>query len=359
MSPFNPFRDFAFGELFETILPDFVLAFAFFTSLIYAILGKRFGQGRPAVTMSAALGFALSIGVVTWEQYNDMSIRNLGPVAVGFAIIMLALVMYQAIKQMGGSWAGGGIAIGASLIVAWVLGADWPIDAEIVQTVIGVTLTVGVLAFLLHRKGSFTPLPTPKGERSDIRHDMRDLYDDQKVSRKLKKGLHHARKEARTLNEHPEDAGDVMLQLKRMLPAEGWLTERMARLRAKAHQIRNGHIARVEETRDAFSKLPASAKKKAAAELTARYDQMAGIDERLERLDKAVAENERRIRDITKASEEALAAGDYPKLHDLLKAAEKLQKHNSRLFKLIDRSESRLSTAAKHVAKGTQEVNKT
>ena len=33
MSPFNPFYDIAYGELFDTILPDFVLAFAFFTQV--------------------------------------------------------------------------------------------------------------------------------------------------------------------------------------------------------------------------------------------------------------------------------------------------------------------------------------
>lgn len=43
----NPFRYFAFGDLFNTVLPDFVLAFAFFTAIIYAVLSRRFGQQRP------------------------------------------------------------------------------------------------------------------------------------------------------------------------------------------------------------------------------------------------------------------------------------------------------------------------
>ncbi len=41
----------------------------------------------------------------------------------------------------------------------------------------------------------------------------------------------------------------------------------------------------------------ANGDKKAAAELAAGYNQLIGIDTRLERLDKTVAENERRIRD--------------------------------------------------------------
>ena len=62
-----------------------------------------------------------------------------------------------------------------------------------------------------------------------------------------------------------------MLQLKRMLPAEGWLTERMARLRAKAHLIRRGHVARIAELKRSAGKLSAEAKRKLARELTARY----------------------------------------------------------------------------------------
>ena len=88
----NPFEDLAIGDLFETALPDFVLAFAFFTSVAYAVLGKRFELQRPAVAMSATIGFALSVGLVWWEQSTGFSIRNLGPIAVGFAVILLAFV---------------------------------------------------------------------------------------------------------------------------------------------------------------------------------------------------------------------------------------------------------------------------
>ena len=98
----NPFANFAFGEIFDTVLPDFVLSFTFFTAITYAVLGKRFGQQRPAVAMSAALGMALSIGFVWWEHSKGISIRNLGPIAVGFAVIMLAGVIYQSIRGVGG-----------------------------------------------------------------------------------------------------------------------------------------------------------------------------------------------------------------------------------------------------------------
>jgi len=138
-------------ELLESYLPDFILSFSFFTSVVYVALGKRFEQQRPAIAMSAAIGFALSLGLVWWEQANDFSIKNLGPIAVGFAILLLAFVMYQCIRQVGGSWAGAGITIGASIIIAQLLGIPVPIDPQIIQTIIVVALIFGLLAFMSHR----------------------------------------------------------------------------------------------------------------------------------------------------------------------------------------------------------------
>jgi hypothetical protein len=109
MRPERIFQDLAVDELYESVLPDFVLGFAFFSSLSYVVLSKRFEQQRPAITMSAAIGFALSIGLIWWEQSTGFSIKDLGPIAIGFAIIVLAFVMYQSIRHIGGSWAGAGI----------------------------------------------------------------------------------------------------------------------------------------------------------------------------------------------------------------------------------------------------------
>ena len=45
----NPFSGLALRELLGTLLPDFVLAFAFFTALAYAVLGKRFDHQLPVL----------------------------------------------------------------------------------------------------------------------------------------------------------------------------------------------------------------------------------------------------------------------------------------------------------------------
>ena len=345
-------------ELLDTLIPDFVLAFAFFTSLAYAVLGKRFEKQRPAIAMSVSIGFALSLGLVWWERANELSIKNLGPIAIGFAILVLSFVMYQSIKQVGGTWAGMGITIGACIIIAQLLQLDVPVSSEIIQTITVVALIIGIIAFLSHTRSRSFHFPRVSTGPPDVRRrDMAGLYRDRHLSDSLSKNMRNLRKETNSLNQHPQDAGNVMLQLKRMLPAEGYITERMAQLRAKAHQIRNGHIARLEETRQVFSDMPVSSKKNASAKLAASYNQLVGIDTRLERLDRAVAENERRIRELTSQAQQYTANYNFQKLTDCLKAAQKLQKHNSGLFKIIGRTENELSAIAKRIAFEAKKVN--
>jgi hypothetical protein len=103
--------------------------------------------------MAAAVGLALGTGLVWWEYQNGLSVRDLGPVAIGFAVILLAMVMFQGIRQTGGTWSGAMIAFGASILVAWVLGADWPVPTEIVQTLATVGLIVGSVLFVMHLHG--------------------------------------------------------------------------------------------------------------------------------------------------------------------------------------------------------------
>lgn len=355
MAHANPLEYVFSADWLDTFLPDFVLAFALFTALTYAALGRRLGMQRPAIAVSAAIGAALSFGLVWWEQVNGLSIRNLGPAAVGFAIIVLAGVIYQSIRHVGGNWAGAGIALGACILVGWILGIDWHVRPEIMQTIAGATLTVGILAFLIHRKGAFGHFPRGFRELADVRHDMGDLHEDRRLCNSLGDGFRSLKGKASCLFDHPDGADDVMLQLKRMLPAEGWLTERMARLRAKAHLIQRGHVARIEELRDSVQKLPPEAKRRAARELATRYRELK-IDARIERLDKAVAENERRIRQLTRGAQGSLQSHDFRKLVDILESASKLQAHNAKLLRIIERTEAKLVAAARQIAKQSHEV---
>lgn len=353
----NPFSGFAFGDLFDSILPDFVLGFTFFTAICYAVLGKRFEHQRAAVAASAALGFALAIGLVWWEQAAGLSIRDLGPLAVGFAVVILGTVMYQAVRQTGGNWAGAGIALGASLLIAWVLGMHWPVPEAIVQTVMLIALVMGILAFFSHQKGVARVLARPLAEKAAVRHDMSDLYEDRHVSRALEDQFRQVRKQVDHGLRRPGQVEDIVHQIQRMLPAEGYLTERLARLREKMHTMREGHVERIEQLQAQMQSLPPEARKRAEQELVASYKEL-DLDRRLERLDAAVAFNEQQIRDLTRKAQEYATTYDHARLSQVLEQARALQKHNSKLFKTIDRTEGRLLAAARKVAQNAREVNR-
>jgi len=349
----NPITGLAYDGLLDSLLPDFVLGFAFFTALSYAVLGRRFDHQRPAIAMSTAVGLAFAIGLVWWEHERGLSVRDLGPVAIGFAVLLLGMVLFQAIRQTGGSWSGAGIALGASVLFASLLGLPWPIGASAARALAVLALIVGVVAFVVHSRTDSPQhravRPVGSAETARVRHDMSDLYEDRRISDRLSRGLEHLRDRSAHLEEHPGDAGDVLAQLRRMLPAEGWLTERLAGLRERSHYIRRGHLARIEELRHVMGRLSAEDKKAASRELADRYREL-HLDKRLERLDGAVAENERRIRELTREAEEAVVRNDFQRLTDLLQAAGKLQGHNEKLLRAIDRTERKLATLAKRVA---------
>ena len=351
---FSSVLELPFGQLFQTLLPDFVMAFAFFTALAYAVLGKRFEHQRPAIVMSAALGLALATGLTWWEHDRGLSIRNLGSVAVGFALILLALILFQGIRQTGGSWSGAAIAFGASLLIGWLLGLPWASVSGMIQGLAFLALIVGVVMFVLHMHRGAThihPLPQAAVLRVDeVQHDMGDLYEDEHVGDRLRKRLDLLRDEAHHVEDHPQDASNLMEQLRQTLPAEGWLTERLAQLRARAHLIREGHIHRLQELQQFATTLSPQARRTIAAELTSGYQAIVGIDERLERLDYAVAENERRICDVTSQAREALARYDYARLRELMDSADKLQRHNQKLLRNIEHTEKKLTRLVGSIA---------
>ena len=353
---------FAPAELFESSLPDFVLAFTFFTALIYAVLGRRFDRHRrSAAAMSVALGIALAVGLVRWESEHGLSIRNLGSLAVILIIIVLILTVYLALKQLSGSVAGAAIALIAGILVAGMLGMLTPFSSETVLAVLVLAVIAGALQFVLHHhrgRAHASQLPTlPKANFSDFKRDVTELRQDHRVSKRLWRGLRSARRSDGLQENRPEARSDVLLQIRRMIPAEGWLTERMSRLRERAHHTRAGHVARLAETVRVYRKLPPSTRKRATAELAGRYQKLVGIDQRLERLDRSVADTERRIKELTGEAKQVVAQYEFQRVDGLLKQAEKLQDHNTRLCRLISRTEEKLIKAAKQAVRAAAEVN--
>lgn len=343
------------GSLLALYFPDFLLATAFFTSLTFMVLGQRFRLQRSAAVASLAIGLALATGLVWWELEHDLSIRSLGPFAAGLALLLLAAVMYRALASLGGSFAGIGLTLGISVLLGWALGVKLPIRQDVIQLTVTVALLVGMIALAGHRHSVQRKHPQLRQIVPTLKRDRRESRQVRNVADWIRHNLRRARSMASELGQRPGERSDVMLQLKRMLPAEGYLTERLAALRERVHQVREGHASQIKDISKEMRRLPKPERGRMGKELSLRYKGMK-LDLRLERLDRACAENERRIRALTEEAQKALAEHDHRRLTGLLENASKLQEHNARLFKIIDRTEAKLISSAKRIAQQTQEV---
>lgn len=344
-----------FDDLLDGLLPDFVLAFTLFTALCYAVLGRAFGRERPAAAMSVALGLALAIGMVWWEMRAELSVRDLGPIAVGLALVVLAGVVYAATQRVGGNWAGAGTALGVCLMIGVLLGIRGPGGAPLLVLLGLLALAAGGVTTVAHQRAAqVRPLP-PDAEATTAARAFREVDADRRVADNLTRNLFRLSREAEFVAARPDAAADLRARLKRVLPAEGWLTSRLAQLRAKAFALRAGHVQRIRQLRSALRDLQPPLREKAFQELAVRYTELR-FDVRLERLDRAVAEIERRVRTQTLAAEQCIAQGKLDQAPALLNAAARLQLHNARLLRLIEQTEARLIRAARDILSSTSEA---
>lgn len=349
------FMGLALGPLLDSLLVDFTLAFAFFLALCFAILGRHFERQRSAAAMSVVLALSLSIGLVWWEFMHGLSVRDLGPIALWLILSVLALVVFESIRRVAGLWAGSGIAVATAIMLVWLLGLGNAAPAAAFSMLFVFALAVGVAALLLHRGNLPAVSSQPAFDAATMRRDVRNLNQDRVLSDRVAAGLCSVRRQADLLYERPEQAGDIMFQLQRLLPDEGALTERLARLRAIAHRVRAGHVAKIEELRSVVARLPPERRRAFAEELARRYQQL-NLDTRLERLDRVVAENERRVADLTRQAQVWLADRNYRQLSRVLDMAARLQRQNAQLMRVIERSEARLLTAARDIQAREPEV---
>jgi hypothetical protein len=219
----------------------------------------------------------------------------------------------------------------------------------------GVVIAVG-FPHLTERAAPEHLLQHPDAERAIVRHDMSDLEQNRRVGGQIWDGLSYLRRQVDQLDRRPDGSALVMAQLERLLPAEGWLTDRLSRLRATARLLRRGHLARIDQLRKQAAKLSPTQRSQARQEIVSRYEELK-LDVRLERLDRTVAATEKRIRDLTRQARRSLAAHEYAKVPNLLDEAVKLQGHNARLITLIERTEARLLALARRAARQSGEVS--
>jgi len=248
-----------------------------------------------------------------------------------------------------------------SLLMSKILGIKWPIDEVVVQSITIAALVIGVLAFIFrfhHKDASDWVAPHfAARDLAGIKHDMSDMYRDRRIHENISHNLRQLRERTNLAPANPDEAENIVFQIRRTLSSEDWLTRRLAALRKRAKAMRDGHLNRIEELQHLKKRLPPRAKKQLANELKARYNELQ-FETKLEGLANTLAKNEQRVKALTLAAQRAQDNDDYRKLIDLLKEAGEVQKDNAALFQRIDHMERKLAKAAQAVAKNTSKRNR-
>lgn len=350
------------------LLPDFLLAACFFSALAFAVLGKRLGHRRAAAVMSATLGLAMGLGLVAWEWRTGWRVVDLGTIAVGFALIVLSLVLYQAMKQVGGTVAGAATAIGAALTIGLVL--DLPVlrRSDLLPGVVLVAAIVAMAGLLLHHRQntaswtapSFRFTPTGAGEpmlasvkpwkerRNDERVDVRDLREARTASDAMRHELDAALHLQPLVDDRPEAWEAARMHLQRALPAAGWLTQKLAEFRETLKLVERGELEQIHEVQKLAKDLPPRDRRQLVVDVRRRL-RVLRMAQRLDRLDGAVAELERRVQTLTRQAISDLDARNAEAIPGRLDAANRLQRQVARLLEQMERSRQRLLREAEAV----------
>jgi len=346
-------------QLTSGYIPDFLIAFTFFTSLCFAIFRKRFNHRSAEAGLSISLGLALATGLVWWEHDHNLSIRNTGSIGILLSLIVICTVIYKTAKHSGSKPAA--IIITLAAILTFVsLNKSLTINLADLYALIFAMILLGFIILAVknitseacfHNLGlAHTPTQLELPDET-----IKRIHRDRGLNFNLDKHLRKLKNEANLLKRDPAKAPKLYQLISSLLPAEGYLTQRMASLRTKAHKIRSGHIARLNETKSLTKHLPPTRLAQASAKLISTYHKELDMEKRLERLDTAVATNEKKIIEMLRRARALSLAHRFKDIPDLIKQAEKLQHQNVHIFKIIERSEQKLSKLAQRIAKQQSE----
>jgi len=346
--------------LYSGYLPDFLIAFTFFTSLCLATLHKRFNHHSAETGLAVSLGLALATGLVWWEYEHSLSIRNLGSIGILLAFVVAVIIVYHVLEHLGSKSASWIIAI-ALILIFLSLYTPLDLDLSVLYTLIFACILLGfvVHAIKVSPRETYRPViglsrAPPEIIEADL--DLKRLHRDRNLNFNLDKHLRTLKNTTEMLERDPNEASEVYSQISALLPVEGYLTRRMAKLRKMAHHVRKGHIARLKETKSLVSRLSSKSLARASAKLIHGYQNELDMDKRLERLDAAVAANERRILELLRKAREYSQVHRFQDIPDLIKHAERLQYHNAKLFETIERTERKLSNLAFRIVKEQKEA---
>ncbi len=353
-------------------LIDFLIALVFFTALAFAVLGRRLGHARAGAAASAALGFALALGLAAWEVNTGWRISDIGPIAAGFGLIVIALVIYHAMKKIGGQWAGVLIALGSASLIGQVLSLPGLSNLlhGVVLPLVGIgLLAAGMMRLSHHHQTPYpnvspsnaitpapiaVPAPNDLEEVRDSQEQVHAIDDVHRLADRIERTLSDTDRYGRALPAHPDLARLIRQQVDAVLPATQQITRQLAELRAHTELVRRGHLAKIRRLAPVVPKLDPTAARLASKRLRDLYDE-ASLGQRLERLDQAAAATEQRITQTITSVRQSLDAARYHEAASALRRAELLGRQAKKLIAQIDKQQKRVLALAIDAAKQSKE----
>ena len=238
-------------------------------------------------------------------------------IAIIIIAVFAAAVIYSLIKHSGH----GVIAILTIIILIMpaLSRAYWFFDY---QTAFDIVLTVWLLILiwlLMKCAGPHVNLSSMSKHNyayreSDYADDqIKQMYNDRSLSKRISGQLRKLRRSSDLLGDKNGQSTDLLLQLQRILPEQGFLVNRMAGLRKNIHWVRNGHIAKIKEIKKLCQKMPALQKQKISRLLIEHYQKQTDLDKRLERLEGLVADAEKKNRDLAKDAQICIRTNNFKK----------------------------------------------
>lgn len=347
--------DYAF---FDSTLFEFLIIFTFFISLLFVIFKRRFGDRRLAVGLSVTIGLALSIGLTRWMSDKGYTMQNLGPVAIIIIAVFAAAVIYSLIKSSGH----GIIAVLTIiiLITAALPRSYWLGNHQMIFDTI-LTAWLLILIWLLIRNAAPHITASSVGRSRYAEADYADdqikrMYNYRSISNRISGQLRKLKRPS--IGDKNGQSTDILLQLQRILPEQGFLAGQMASLRKNAHLISNGHIAKIRDIKKLCRGMPAWQKNKVSELLIEHYRKESDIDKRLERLEALVAAAEKQSHDLIGRAQICVQTNNFRQYDHIIRKAQKLQDHITHIIKVIIRTEKKLSETAYKIARDNINLTK-
>jgi hypothetical protein len=169
--------------------------------------------------------------------------------------------------------------------------------------------------------------------------DSKDRYrQDRILLHYTKKCLHYLHKESKSLRNNPELAEDILEQMKLLLPQKAILAEQRTRLHNIVMLIHKKHMIYYAKQ----ISFPAKGHK-IIPPLTNSFNMLAAIKNRLNRLDRAAEEQEKKRECLLQLARNFAVVHHTRQFRTCIKVAKEFQNSNIRLLKAIRRTEKRLS----------------